>query len=72
MDFVAEKQGEYIYYQVTADTTAKETFEREMRPLTQIRDNYEKIVLTADRLTTGNYNGIRVRNITDWLLEKDN
>ena len=69
VDFVAEKQGEYIYYQVTADMSAQETFEREMRPLKLIRDNYEKIVLTADRLTVGNYNGIRVKNLTDWLLE---
>lgn len=69
VDFVAERQGEYIYYQVTADMSAQETFEREMRPLKLIRDNYEKIVLTADRLTVGNYNGIRVKNLTDWLLE---
>ena len=72
VDFVAEKQGEYTYYQVTADMTAQETFEREMRPLTLIRDNYEKIILTADHLTVGNYNGIRVKNLVDWLLEKDN
>lgn len=43
-----------------------------MRPLAQIRDNYEKIILTADRLTVGNYNGIRVKNLTDWLLGKEN
>ena len=72
VDFVAEKQGEYTYYQVTADMTAQETFDRELRPLTLIRDNYEKVVLTADRLTVGNYNGIRVKNLTDWLLRKDN
>lgn len=72
VDFVAEKQGEYTYYQVTADMTAQETFEREMRPLTQIRDNYEKVILTADRLTVGNYNGIRVKNLVDWLIGKDN
>ena len=71
VDFVAEKQGEYTYYQVTADMTAQETFEREMRPLTLIRDNYEKMVLTADHLTVGNYNGIRIRNLADWLLGKD-
>ena len=71
VDFVAEKQGEYTYYQVTADMTAQETFEREMRPLTMIRDNYEKIVLTADHLTAGNYNGIRVKNLMDWLVGKD-
>ena len=51
--------------------TAQETFEREMRPLTMIRDNYEKIILTADHLTTGNYNGIRVKNLMDWLVGKD-
>ena len=71
VDFVAEKQGEYTYYQVTADMTAQETFEREMRPLTMIRDNYEKIILTADRLTAGNYNGIRVKNLMKWLVGKN-
>ncbi len=68
VDFVAEKQGVYVYFQVTADMTAQETFERELRPLNLIRDNYEKIVLTNDRLTLGNYNGIQVKNLTDWLL----
>lgn len=69
VDFVAEKQGVYTYFQVTADMTSEETFHREIRPLQNIRGNYEKIILTADRLTTGNYNGIQVRNLTDWLLE---
>ena len=63
VDFVAEKQGEYIYYQVTADMSVQETFECEMRPLKLIRDNYEKIILTTDHLTIGNYNGIRVKNL---------
>ena len=69
VDFVAERQGQYAYYQVTADMTAQETFEREMRPLRLIRDNYEKVVLTADRLTPGNYDGIHVKNLVDWLLQ---
>lgn len=70
VDFVAEKQGTYTYFQVTADMTAKDTFDREMKPLANIRDNYEKIILTGDRLTVGNYNGIQVKNLSDWLLEK--
>lgn len=70
VDFVAEKQGTYTYFQVTADMTAQETFEREMKPLRRIRDNYEKIVLTGDRLTLGNYDGIQVKYLPDWLLEK--
>lgn len=69
VDFVAEKQGVYQYFQVTADMTAQETFEREIRPLENIRDNYEKMILTMDRLTPGNYNGIQVRYLLDWLME---
>lgn len=69
VDFVAEKQGTYTYFQVTADMTAKETFDREMKPFDNIRDNYEKIIFTADRLSIGNYNGIKVENLIDWLLE---
>ena len=69
VDFVAEKQETYTYFQVTADMTAKETFDREMKPFENIRDNYKKIILTADRLSIGNYNGIKVENLIDWLLE---
>ncbi len=72
VDFIAEKQGAYTYYQVTADMTAEATFDREMRPLEHIQDNYEKIILTADRLTVGNYNGIKVKYLPDWLLENEN
>ena len=71
VDFVAERRGAYSYFQVTADMTAQETFEREMKPLAKIRDNYEKIVLTADRFTVGNYDGIQVKNLIDWLLGKE-
>lgn len=71
VDFVAERKGTYSYIQVTADMTAKETFERELKPLSNIRDNYEKIILTADRFTPGNYNGIQVKYLPDWLLGKN-
>lgn len=67
IDFVAEKQGQYTYFQVTADMTAQETFEREMRPFEALKDNYPKIILTADNLTPGNYNGIIIENIIRWL-----
>lgn len=68
VDFVAQKNGIRTYFQVTADMTAEETFHREMRPLQEIRDNYEKIILTLDHLTTGNYEGIQVINVIDWLM----
>lgn len=67
VDFVAQKQGVLVYYQVTADMTAQETFACEMKPLQNIRDNYEKIILTLDRFSLGNYDGIQVLNVVDWL-----
>ena len=69
IDFVAQKQGEITYFQVTADMTSEETFQREMRPFTNIRDNYPKIVLTLDHFSSGNYDGIQIVNVMDWLLD---
>lgn len=69
IDFVAQKQGTITYYQVTASMIAEETFNREMKPLKNIKDNYQKIILTLDNLTVGNYEGIEVINAIDWLLD---
>ena len=71
VDFVVEKQGAFTYIQVTAEMTTKDTFDREIKPLYAIRDNYEKIVLTLDKLTLGNYDGIRVIHVLDWLLKAE-
>lgn len=70
IDFVAERNGELEYIQVTADMTAKETFNREMAPLTAVKDNYRKRVLTLDKFTVGNYDGIEVKNVVEWLTDK--
>lgn len=69
VDFVAQKNGEMIYYQVSASMLDQRTFERELLPLRSIKDNYKKIVLTLDKFTQGNYEGIKVVNAIDWLLE---
>ena len=69
IDFVAQKQGEITYFQVTADMTSEETFQREMRAFTNIRYNYPKIVLTLDNFSSGNYDGIQFVNVMDWLLD---
>lgn len=67
IDFVAQKLGELTYIQVTADMTNESTFLREMLPLQKVKDNYEKIVLTLDNFSMGNYEGIKVINLLDWL-----
>lgn len=69
VDFVAEKDGSLAYFQVTASLTDRETFEREIRPLRNIRDNYPKTILTLDRFTLGNYDGILAENLVDWLWQ---
>ena len=69
VDFVAQKQGVITYIQVSASMLDPETFAREIKPLASIKDNYEKIILTLDKLTPGNYNGIKVINLLDWLLK---
>lgn len=69
VDFVIQKDGIYTYIQVTADITARQTFEREIRPLKAIKDNYKKLILTADQNTLGNYDGIEVINLLEWLLK---
>lgn len=70
IDFVAERNGELEYIQVTADMTSKETFDRELAPLTAVKDNYRKRVLTLDKFTVGNYDGIEVKNVVEWLTDK--
>lgn len=70
IDFIAKRNDVYTYIQVTASLVDENTFNREIRPLKQIKDNYEKIILTLDRYTLGNYEGIKVINIIDWLLEE--
>ena len=70
VDFVAKKGELTEYYQVTASLVDESTFDREISPLKIISDNYPKTILTLDRLTLGNYDGILVKNAIDWLLDK--
>jgi predicted AAA+ superfamily ATPase len=70
VDFVARKNGRYAYFQVTANMTDQTTFDREIAPFIKIKDNYPKTILTLDRFTLGNYDGVEVVNAVDWLLDE--
>ncbi|MGN0607616.1 MAG: ATP-binding protein [Oscillospiraceae bacterium] len=70
VDFVAQKDNKVRYFQVTASLADEKTFEREITPLRNIADNYPKTILTLDRFTLGDYEGIEVVNVVDWLLNK--
>lgn len=70
IDFVARKRDGIYYFQVTASMVEEATFDREIAPLKAISDNYPKTIITLDRYTPGNYEGIQVVNAIDWLLGK--
>ena len=69
IDFVVQKNGVFEYYQVSLNMSNETTFEREITPLKGIKDNYRKTILTLDKFSTGNYEGIEVVNVIDWLLK---
>ena len=67
IDFVAMKQNEKIYFQVSDDISNKDTFDREVSPLLKIKDAYPKILLARTRQKEFQYEGIRIINLADWL-----
>ena len=67
IDFVCTKPNETIYYQVAYDMP-KES-DRETSNLLKIPDSYKKVVITANRMVTGNIDGIEIIHITDFLLK---
>lgn len=69
VDFVAENPEEIIYFQVTQTLREDAVKEREVRSLENIQDNYEKVILTMDKSINKDINGIKVKNLIDWLLE---
>jgi len=69
IDFIARKDGEKIYYQVTEDMTAESTRERELAPLRMVRDNYEKTIITLNTPSTASIGGINIVRLIDFLTE---
>ncbi len=71
IDFVAARQNEKIYVQVTQEIRSEKTERREYDRLLEIHDNYPKYVLRTDESAGGNYKGIKTMHVADFLLSAE-
>ena len=69
IDFVAIKDGEKLYIQVSYLIIERETMEREVAPLINIPGGYQKLLIAGTRQSEMQYEGIHIVDIADWLLE---
>lgn len=68
VDFVASRQNDTVYIQVSETVRDPSTLKRELAPLQNIADFHPKILLTMDDDPDADYNGIKRLNVFDWLL----
>ena len=71
IDFIAVKDNEKMYIQVTYLLESEQTIKREFAPLLDIRDNYPKLVLSMDSFFGEDYQGVRRMSLMDFLLSSD-
>lgn len=71
VDFVAQRQGEKLYVQVTQEIRSEKNERREYERLLEIKDNYPKYVLRTDEFAGGNYEGIKSMHVADFLLSRE-
>ena len=67
IDFVAKRNGEYLYVQACYLLHAQETVEREFGNLEKIKDNYPKMVVSMDEFSGNTRNGIQHIHLRDFL-----
>ena len=70
IDFVCKRHDKNIYVQVTYLLSSPEVLKREFDVLLDIPDKYDTYVLSMDELDMS-YNGIKHRNIIDFLLDDE-
>ena len=69
VDFVAEGIEGTEYFQVAETVHGEQALARELSPLSMIRDHHPKFLLTRDYNPKVSHNGVKQRNVLEWLLE---
>lgn len=68
IDFVAVKNSEKLYIQVSDNITSEETMNRELLPLKAIHDSYPKLLLARTFHEKYDIEGIVVFDLAKWLV----
>ena len=69
IDFYCQNGDDVLYVQVCVNINDEKTFQREIRSLLSIDDNYEKIIITnLFGQKELQHKGIKIFNLVDWLL----
>lgn len=71
IDFVATRQENRLYVQITQQIESDKTKQREYGRLMSLKDNFPKYVLRTDEFAGGNQDGIQTMHVADFLLSQD-
>lgn len=71
IDFIATRQNDRLYIQITKEIKSDKTEKREYERLLEIDDNYPKYLLRTDDFAGGSYEGIKTMHVAEFLLSDE-
>ena len=69
INFVAMREKEKLYIQVTDEIEGEDTLTKALSPLRAIKDSYPKLLIANTGKDEFDVDGIRILDLTKWLME---
>lgn len=69
IDFIAKKDLDLIYIQVSSNIKNDDTFDREITPLLKITNATEKLLIARTYEKVRIYEGIKIIDLAEWLIK---